>query len=301
MFGIFQRFYTSPESPFEASAFKIGFVGGTSVGFAFLMGPLSNILTTKFGVRTPAAAGVLAMVLALEMASLAKEFWQLLLSQGILFGIGSSLVFIPAIGLPSQWFSKKRGLATGISSAGTGVGAVIFSPVGQVIIDQISIQWTLRIYGFIILFLGTICVILLRQRTSSTVKVTKVQYKILDLKVIDFNYGLYLIFCFVQMFGYGTCIFMVASYCSTIGISPKNSSAVVSVIAAGNIIGRVGSGRIADKVGVLNTLSLFSILAGCTSLVFWLPSRGLALMIVFAVFWGFFAGGFWALSGESIE
>lgn len=77
------------------------------------------------------AIGVFCLVFALEMASLANQYWQLLLSQGILFGIGSSLVFIPSIGLPSQWFLAKRGIATGISSAGTGVGAVILSPVGQ--------------------------------------------------------------------------------------------------------------------------------------------------------------------------
>ena len=81
----------------------------------------------------------------------------------------------------------------------------------------------------------------------------KVQYKLFDFSVIDFDYGLYLVFSFLQMFGYTTCIFLVASYCSTIGISSKNASAVISIIAAGNIVGRIASGWIADKAGVLNT------------------------------------------------
>lgn len=56
------------------------------------------------------------MTIALELASLTKDYWQLFLSQGVLWGLGSSLCFIPAIGLPSQWFIKNRGIATGVAS-----------------------------------------------------------------------------------------------------------------------------------------------------------------------------------------
>lgn len=88
VWGIFQNAYTTlPDSRFkDVSVFKLGFVGGCSVGFAFAIGPFSNILVGRFGVHVPVMMGVLLMTLALELASIATEYWQLLLSQGIMFG-----------------------------------------------------------------------------------------------------------------------------------------------------------------------------------------------------------------------
>lgn len=43
-FAVFYRAYLAPTSPFaDAGTFRLGFIGGTSVGFAFLMGPLANV------------------------------------------------------------------------------------------------------------------------------------------------------------------------------------------------------------------------------------------------------------------
>jgi hypothetical protein len=64
----------------------MGFVGGTSVGFGFVVGPFSNLLVSKYGIRTPIFLGIILMAVALELASITTAYWQLLLSQGILFG-----------------------------------------------------------------------------------------------------------------------------------------------------------------------------------------------------------------------
>jgi hypothetical protein len=88
VWGIYQDAYTNqPDSRFrDVGTFKLGFVGGCSVGFGFAVGPFSNILTSQFGIHVPIVLGVLLMAVALELASIAREYWQLLLSQGIMFG-----------------------------------------------------------------------------------------------------------------------------------------------------------------------------------------------------------------------
>jgi len=64
--------------------------------------------------------------------------------QGFAFGSSISLVYLvrspptsepiadgqTAYTIPSQWFMKKRGLSTGIASAGGGIGGAIWSIVG---------------------------------------------------------------------------------------------------------------------------------------------------------------------------
>lgn len=56
------------------------------------------------------------------MLSLCHKFWQVLLAQGIVYGIGAAGLFLPGIVATGQWFSSKRGLATGLVASGSSVG-----------------------------------------------------------------------------------------------------------------------------------------------------------------------------------
>lgn len=306
-------------SPFlNVDHFKMGFVAGTAIGFSFSVGPFSNVslfldaarhscliiltiihqfLITRLGIRAPVALGVLLMTFALEMASLATQFWQLLLSQGILWGIGSSLCFIPAIGLPSQWFQKRKGIATGFASAGAPVGAMILSPSFEAIIARLGVQWALRILGFILLGVGSVVVALVhpKRRGDGTSMVS--HYKMFDMEVIKTRgYALYMLFALIQMFGYVTPIYWLPNYARTLGLSSHQGANVIVILNAGNFVGRIGSGQLGDRLGALNVLSLFTFLGGLLCVVAWMFVRTFAGLAAFAAFWGMGAGAYWALT-----
>jgi len=233
------------------------------------------------------------MTLALELASAATEFWQLLLSQGIMFGIGASLAYIPAISLPAQWFNKRRSLVTGIASSGGGVGAVVLSLISQATITKVGIQWTLRILGILAFVLGIVATSLMKTR----VVIKKSKSKLLDLSVLKVpGYPLYLVFAFIQIFGFITPLFFMPSYCTAIGISGTQTSAVLAVASGVGAAGRIIAGQVADMVGPINILISFNMMAGLLCLIVWLPARSLGVMMVFALFWGFFSPVYWALS-----
>ena len=88
IWGILQNaFVTDPLSSFFGeSVGKIGFVGGCAGGFAFAIGPFSNILVSRVGIHATIVIGVLLVSLSLMLASISTQFWQLLLSEGIMFG-----------------------------------------------------------------------------------------------------------------------------------------------------------------------------------------------------------------------
>jgi hypothetical protein len=56
------------------------------------------------------------------MTSLAREFWQTMLAQGIGLGIGTGLIFLPALSVVSQFFFKRRSLALGVATTGSSIG-----------------------------------------------------------------------------------------------------------------------------------------------------------------------------------
>lgn len=302
VWGIFQNAYTmEPTSRFkDVSVFKLGFVGGCSVGFAFAVGPFSNILVAKFGVKVPILMGVFFMTLALELASVATEYWQLLLSQGIMFGIGASLAYIPAISLPAQWFTKRRSLVTGLASSGGGVGAVILSLISQASINKISIPWTLRILGILALGFGITATCLMKTRAntaSMTAMMMKNGPKLIDLSVLKVpGYTLYLCFAFVQIFGFITPLFFIPSYCTALGISTTQTSAVLALTSGMGALGRILAGQVADMAGPINILISFNVMAGLMCFIIWLPARSVGVMFGFAIFWGFFSPVYWALS-----
>jgi len=58
-------------------------------------------------------------------SAFSTKIYQLFLFQGFFNGIGIGMGMPLYISLLSQWFDKKRGLATGLTVSGTGIGGSI--------------------------------------------------------------------------------------------------------------------------------------------------------------------------------
>lgn len=57
---------------------------------------------------------------------------------GVLGGVGTSLIFTPAVSAIGHWFYVKRANATGIAAAGGSVGGIIFPLMLQQLFPQVS-------------------------------------------------------------------------------------------------------------------------------------------------------------------
>ena len=62
------------------------------------------------------------MFLGILFTSLCREFWELLLAQGICTGIGMGLAFGGGILVLQSYFSTHLGAAAGLTSAGGSIG-----------------------------------------------------------------------------------------------------------------------------------------------------------------------------------
>jgi len=67
------------------------------VFFMLFTSPVAGKLFDSYGPRVPIAIGSVLHVFGLMMASLSNKYYQLILSQSVVSGIGSSLIFTPAM------------------------------------------------------------------------------------------------------------------------------------------------------------------------------------------------------------
>lgn len=64
------------------------------------------------------------------------NFFIVFIGAGILTGMGTGFGYLVALTVPVKWFPQRKGLITGISAAGFGLGAIALSPVAEMILDS---------------------------------------------------------------------------------------------------------------------------------------------------------------------
>ena len=120
-FGAFQDFYQSSILA-EYSPSAISWIGTVNATLLISVGILAGPLFDRGYVRQLAAVGCFMAVLGEMMLSLSTDYYQIMLSQGFCSGIGSGLLYVPAIALINTMFTTKRSVAMGLATCGTSLG-----------------------------------------------------------------------------------------------------------------------------------------------------------------------------------
>lgn len=138
-------------------------VGATLIVCLNAFTPLSPVLA-QFGARITMMIGSTLMSLGIILSGFSTEVWHLYLSQGVLFGVGASIVYMSIVAVIPQWFTTRRGTAMGISSAGSGFGGLALSPMVSSLVEKYGLPWTYRIVGLMAFGICMIASCLIRTR-----------------------------------------------------------------------------------------------------------------------------------------
>lgn len=123
-FGVYQGFYS--QGPLSSvSGSKIAWIGSLQGCLMLLICIVTGPLYDLGYLHSMVNVGTFAITFGMMMTSLCHEYWQFILAQGVVVGIGNGLLFLPSIAVVPQYFSTKKSLASGIVAAGSSVGMVL--------------------------------------------------------------------------------------------------------------------------------------------------------------------------------
>lgn len=120
-YGAFQQYYQTHLLS-DSSPSRLSWIGTVNAFFLISTGVIAGPLFDRGFLLHVMSIGCFLTTLGLMMLSLCDQYYQVLLSQGLCCGIGSGLIYVPALSLVSTSFTTRRGIAVGTVTTGASIG-----------------------------------------------------------------------------------------------------------------------------------------------------------------------------------
>jgi MFS family permease len=302
----FSAFVAPLQQEFGMSRGSVSLVFSLAGFLYFMLGMVSGPLADRWGSRQMAVIGMILIGLGLVAASAAQSLWQVYAAYGLGVGLGVGSSYVPAMGAVQRWFVRRRGFASGIASAGIGVGTLAVPPLAALLIDTVGWRGAYLVLGIVAAVAGAAMAFLIendpRDRGlapdgdavppadfSTAADGASMREAITSRRFI----GLYAA-CLACSFGVFVPFVHLVPYALDHGMPQAQGVLLLSLIGVGSAVGRFFLGGVADWVG--RQLALLSMFVGMAlALVIWLVSSTLVPLAVFAFAFGVAYGGWVAL------
>jgi len=257
-----------------------GLIFGVCIASFTVSMVFGGILQQKHGPRRIAALGGILFLSGYLVGSFSEGNFSLLLAGfGILAGAGIGFGYVCPLATGVKWFPEQKGLITGLTVAGFGLGAVFFTKAGRHFLDQ-GVP-VLDVLGNIGWFIGITVVLaaffLFLPKDSSLTGREKTSGESLRniLKLKEFHALFFMIFC--GTFGGLLIIGNLKPIGIGIGLTVAQATTSIMLFAVGNAAGRVLWGMLYDRIGK-------NVLLWCMLLL----AAGAGLMGLFETWIGFY-------------
>jgi sugar phosphate permease len=270
--------------------------------FSTLMLTKAGKLMDRYSARWLLTLNSAVLGIILLAMSAFNAVWQFYIAGAI---IGLTLAFLLYLSYPTminRWFNSNIGFFIGLCSAASGIGGVIFNPLGGYLIANYGWRTTYLIFGGIVLVLVTPLLALLLRDYPADKGLDAIGEKKAETAKsgVDYAFAIkspvfYALIAFAfLMISVSTLNLFLPTYVVSVGYSVEQSAIVASAIMLGVTIGKVALGWINDRSALSGVAT--SIGLGIAGFVFLLFGQ-----------WGIFImaiGGFlfgWAYAGVTVE
>ena len=273
------------------------------------VGPITMIsgawVNDRFGPKIVILVGGLMFGLGMVFSGFATSVSGLILSYGLIGGLGLGMAYGSTISSCIKFFPDKRGFVGGITTAVYGFSSVILPPVVTAIVERSDAPTAFKIVGTVFAVVLVLCALLVQrcpdgfipegwtppEKLSGAAGPVNKNWK--EMLASPVFYVMMLLLCCGAF-----CGMMVTSQASSIaqnmaGLSPMAASTSVSLISLFSVFGRIGAGSLSDRIGRINTLALSCTLsAGGLMCLYFSGSEAVALFYLGSAVVGLCFGAF---------
>ena len=301
-FGVF---FPALSASFGADRAETALVFSIVGGLYSTLGIISGPAADRLGTRPVCLFGIVALGIGLIYASTATALWQVYLGFGLGLAFGMGFIFAPANAGLQRWFTKKRGLASGIASTGIGVSILVLPPVSAALIEWQNWRVAMQIIGVSALIIGSLAALMMgdpidtKGGSASVVGATDNQIDVktyYDLKAAFLSRGFLMLFFSSMICSIGFFIPFVhlVPYAIDQGFGETNGVYLLMVIGISSLTGRILLTAASDHLGRRNSMiAMYFTMA--LSFLLWYVAGNMTVLTMFAVFYGLGSGGYVAM------
>ncbi|MEI2400669.1 MULTISPECIES: L-lactate MFS transporter [Paenibacillus] len=241
------------------------------------VGPITMIsggwINDRFGPKRVILVGGLLFGGGMILSGFATSVSFLVLTYGIVLGLGTGMVYGCTISNSIKFFPDKRGLVGGVTTAAYGLSSVIIPPIANGLISSSGVKSAFLIIGSAFLLIICSASFFIEKCPSDfvpagwTAKLPGTGRSLKSDKDWKGMLASPLFYVMILLLISGAFAgLMCTSQASPIaqkmvGLSAAAATTVVSVLALFNTGGRILAGYISDKIGRINTLTFASLLS----------------------------------------
>ena len=253
----------------------------------------SGRLNDRFGPRTILSVCSLFLGLGFILVSRIDAIWQLYLLYGVMIGAGVSGTSVPLMSTVARWFRARRGVMTGIVMAGVGAGTMFMPPLANWLIRTLSWRSSFMVVGLLLMVAIPLAARFLKRDPAQVglqplggdavidgPPSSAARWGLLFSEAVRTRQFWLLVVAFAG-FGFTVHSVMVhvVIHASGLGLSPTSAAGIMTAIGGLGVVGRVGIGGLADRLGAKRLLVIQFALLSLS--LFWLATARDA--------WGIFA------------
>jgi MFS family permease len=265
---------------------------------SFCWGALSD----RVGTRAVAVAGGLLLGLGLVLSSQVSALWQLYVTFGFMVGFAVGAFYAPLTSTATKWFTARRGLAVALVSAGIGVGILTIAPLARALTSLWDWRIALLVIGDLAWLIVVPVALVIREPVDAGAATPddagtpvagaatgRHDYSTRDVLTAPQFWAIALTH-FACCAAHSGPIFHMVTHATDQGIGAMAAATALGVSGLSSIVGRIGGGLLADRVGIKPTL-LAGLALQAVMIVLYLSVRDVGLFYGLSIVFGVAYGG----------
>ncbi|KAF2711040.1 MFS general substrate transporter [Pleomassaria siparia CBS 279.74] len=298
-FGVFQEYYAHLPK-FRGNPY-ISIVGTSASGISYLGAPVVLPLIRRWSrYRTQMILiGWPLCIAGLVAGSFADQLGILILTQGVMYGVGFIIFYYPILTMVDEFWVRRRGMAYGLLCSASGVSGAVTPLVLQATLRRFGHRATLRGVAVGLVVLTGPLIPLLRGRVRQQHDVSlRTDWSFLKKRL----FWIYSVSNLLMGMGFFFPSLYLPSYASSIGLGATQGALLLTLMSISQVAGQFTFGYFSDKKMPLDALITVSLLVAATAtLSAWGLARSLLPLIFFVLLYGFFGAGYTALWARMVS